>query len=257
MTGSHYERYAVVTGGADGIGWAVARALRAAGRPVVLADLDGDRAQTRCAGDAGLAAIALDVSDGTAVADAFARLLHERGPLGLLVNNAGIRHQGPLASVADDEWARVIGTNLGGAFHCLKAAGGQMLDAGGGVVVNMVSIAAARGMEERAPYAAAKAGLVSLTQSAAVEWGRRGVRVNAVGPSYVETAMMREAFDRGLVDEATVVERIPLGRVASADEVAAATCFLASEQASYLNGHVLWVDGGFLANHGIPPARRS
>lgn len=245
------ERYAVVTGGADGIGWAIAQALREAGREVVLADVDAERARERCAGDAGLDSLALDVADGAAVARAFAALEVERGPLGLLVNNAGIRSQGTLDALEDEEWARVLGVNLGGAFHCLKAAGRQLLAAGGGAIVNVVSVAAERGVPARGAYAAAKAGLVSLTRTAAVEWGGRGVRVNAVGPGYVETSLLRGAIERGQLDEAAILARVPSGRIGTPAEMAAAVCFLASDAASYVNGQTLWVDGAFLVDYGV------
>jgi 3-oxoacyl-[acyl-carrier protein] reductase len=245
------KRYAVVTGGADGLGWTVTGALLTRGWEVVLADIDGSRARERAATDERLGAIALDVSDGAAVAAAFAALEAERGPLGLLVNNAGIHRPGRIEDLPDDDWRAVIGVDLDGAFYCLKAAGKQMLAAGGGVIVNTVSVAAERGVPGRSPYACAKAGLVALTRSAAVEWAGRGVRVNAVGPGYVETALLRGAIDTGRLVEADIVDRIPAGRIATPGEIAEVVCFLASDAASYVNGQTLYVDGGFLADYGV------
>jgi len=245
------RRFAVVTGGADGIGWTIAEALRAEGREVVLADVNGARAAERCADDPGLAAIELDVADGDAVAHAFTRLEAERGPLGLLVNNAGVRHVATLDELTDADWARVMSVNLSGAFHCLKAAGRQLRTAGGGAIVNVVSVAAERGVPGRGAYAAAKAALASLTRTAAVEWAERGVRVNAVGPGYVDTPLLRDPIERGELDEGAIVARIPSKRIGTPREIADVVCFLASDRASYVNGQTIWIDGGFLVDYGV------
>jgi 3-oxoacyl-[acyl-carrier protein] reductase len=142
--------------------------------------------------------------------------------------------------------------NLNGTFHCMQAAGRRMLHAGSGAIVNVVSIAAERGQGGRSPYAASKAAIVSLTKTAAVEWAARGVRVNAVGPGYVETQLIRDAIQNRAIDAAALLARTPASRMAQPEEIARAIRFLASDDASFVTGHVLYVDGGFLADFGVP-----
>jgi 3-oxoacyl-[acyl-carrier protein] reductase len=174
------------------------------------------------------------------------------GRLDALVNNAGIQRHGPLETLPFENWKAVLDVNLNGAFSCLQIAGPHMLEQGSGAIVNVASVAAMRGAAGRAAYAASKAAIVSLTRTAAVEWASRGVRVNAVAPGYVETDLIATFVAAGRLDLSPVVERTPARRLATPAEIAKAIRFLASDDASYVNGHVLSVDGGFLADYGVP-----
>lgn len=243
--------YAVVTGGADGLGWTIAELLVQRGWEVVLADRNATLGTQRAALSAQLEFIELDVSDGAEVESAFQALADERGPLSLLVNNAGIQRAGSLVDLTDADWRAIMGVDLDGAFYCLKAAGRQMVAAGRGSAVNIVSVAAERGVAARAAYAAAKAGLVSLTRSAAVEWAPHGIRVNAVGPGYVDTVMLQDAIASGRLHADEILERIPQSRFAKPADIASVVAFLSSDEASYINGQTIYVDGGFLAEYGV------
>jgi 3-oxoacyl-[acyl-carrier protein] reductase len=239
---------ALVTGGARGLGWAIGTCLRDAGWQVVAADLVPGETQ---AGEAGMAYRELDVCDRDQVSSTLTAVAEELGSLDLLVNNAGITRHRPLVDLSWEDWSAVVDVNLHGAFNCLQAAGHIMIEREGGVIVNVASVAAERGAAGRAPYATTKAALVGLTRSAAVEWAPHGVRVNAVGPGYVDTGVLRAAIDSGTLDPADVLERIPAGRLAEPAEIGAMVSFLASPQAAYITGQVLYVDGGFLADYGV------
>lgn len=243
---------AVVTGGARGLGWAVGTCLRDDGWQVVAADLDPGETET---GDSGITFRRMDVTDRDQVTSTLGAVVDELGGLDLLVNNAGVTRHRPLVELTWEDWSAVVDVNLHGAFNCLQAAGRLMIERGGGVIVNIASVAAERGAAGRAPYATTKAALVGLTRSAAVEWAPHGVRVNAVGPGYVDTGVLRAAIASGTLDPADVLERIPAGRLAEPAEIGAVVSFLASPRAAYITGQVLYVDGGFLADYGVPVKR--
>jgi NAD(P)-dependent dehydrogenase (short-subunit alcohol dehydrogenase family) len=242
---------AVVTGAAQGIGRRVAEALAEEEYALALVDLrepTDTLASVRARGADALD-IACDVSadaDVTAAADA----VRERfGRVDVLVNNAGISWIAPAEDTAPEDWRRVLDVNLTGPFLLCRAFGRMMLEAGAGSIVNVASIAGLRGVADRAAYNASKHGLVGLTRTLAAEWGGRGVRVSAVCPGWVKTEM--DAADQatgGYVDS-DIVEQVPMGRFAAADDVAAAVVFLADPARSgFVNGVALPVDGGWAAD---------
>lgn len=247
--GQSGERSAIVTGGAGGLGWAICERLAAAGWRVAAGDLAPALAAAEL--PAGVLGLELDVRERASIEAAIDRAEAVLAPLGLFVNNAGVTARGALAEFPEAEWLRLLDINLNGAFRGTQAAAARLLDRGG-AIVNLASVAWARGAVGRAAYGVAKAGVVSLTQAAAVEWGRRGVRTNAVAPGYVLTELNREAFARGAIDREAVLARVPSGRFGEPAEVGEAVAFLASPAAAYVNGHVLTVDGGFLAEYGVP-----
>ena len=239
---------AIVTGGTQGIGWAIASRLAAEGWSVVAADLVPGNTSDK---GSAIGYRELDIRDQALVGAAFTEIASTYGHLELLVNNAGIQIHGPTESLPLESWRDVVDVNLHGTFNCLQAAGRIMLAAGSGSIVNIVSVAADRGAAGRAPYAATKAAIVSLTRTAGTEWAARGVRVNAVGPGYVDTGVYRAAVAKGQLDQAAILDRIPMRRLAQADEIAATVSFLASPAASYITAQTLYVDGGYLNDYGV------
>jgi 3-oxoacyl-[acyl-carrier protein] reductase len=236
---------ALVTGAARGIGAASARRLAAGGWPVAInyrSDADGARRVAAAITEAGgrATAIEADVVDPQQLDGLFREVEKRFGPILVLVNNAGVRADGLAPQLGDDEWSRVIETNLSAAFRATRRALGPMLRARFGRVVNIASIVGPRANAGQANYAASKAGLIGFTKTVAVEVARRGVTVNAVAPGFVETQLTDGVGD-GLV------KAIPARRVGTPDEIAACVGFLASEDASYVTGTTLTVDGGLSA----------
>jgi Dehydrogenases with different specificities (related to short-chain alcohol dehydrogenases) len=239
------EGCALVTGAARGIGAATARALSAQGWPVAVNYRQDREAAERLVEELeqqGGQAVACqaDVGDVAAVGELFRSLQQDLGPVLVLVNNAGMRADGLAPQLGEEEWAQVIDTNLSGAYRTTKLALGPMLRARFGRIVNVASVVGPRANAGQANYAASKAGLIGFTKTVAVEVARRGVTVNAVAPGLIETKLT-EGISNGLA------ERIPARRTGTPDEVAACIGFLASEQAAYVTGATLTVDGGLSA----------
>ncbi|MDP4023794.1 SDR family oxidoreductase [Methylobacterium sp. NEAU 140] len=252
------DRTALVTGAARGIGLAAARRFLADGWRVALLDIDGPAVEAAAAAlDRPEATLALtaDVSDPEAVAAAIGRVAERFGRLDALVNNAGIAVFKPLLETRFAEWSRVLAVNLSGPFLCTQAAAPVMAAGGGGAVVNITSISGLRASTLRVAYGTSKAGLAHLTKQQAVELGELGIRVNAVAPGPVDTAMAKAVHSPEIRKDYR--DAIPLGRYGLEEELAETIVFLCSERASYVTGQVLAVDGGFdAAGIGLPTLRR-
>ncbi|MCL4504414.1 MAG: SDR family oxidoreductase [Chloroflexi bacterium] len=242
----------VVTGAGQGIGKAIATHLAGDGYAVVIADIREDVARKSADELANLGyrvAIArTDVSDPESCNQMIASAVKEYGRVDALVNSAGISKPGPSLDVTPEDWQRMMNIQLNGTFYCCQAAGRQMVKQGwGGCIVNITSVTAQAAFPQRASYCTAKAGVDMLTKVLAIEWAQYKIRVNAVGPSHTETDMTRTLAAQGLYDIGTVSKRIPMGRLASVDDIANGVSFLCSEKASFITGQALYVDGGYLA----------
>jgi NAD(P)-dependent dehydrogenase (short-subunit alcohol dehydrogenase family) len=235
---------ALVTGAGSGIGRATCLRLRREGALVALLDIDGEAAATVAEELGGGPVVVADVSDGEAMDAAVQRVAAELGGLSILVNNAGVGAVKPLHRYSDREYDRIVDVSMRGTFNGIRAAVPTMLEAGRGSIVNLSSISGMRPTRGEAPYAASKAAVIALTQSAALEYGPT-LRVNCVSPGLIETPLTapimgdektRAGFDR----------RTPLGRVGTAEDVASVIAFLCSDMAAYVTGINLPVDGGSL-----------
>lgn len=237
---------ALVTGGASGIGWAIAQAFVGQGARVAIADLNADAA-TECAHTLGEAAVAyrLDVREADSVRAVVDRAVADLGRLDVLVNSAGIGPLAPAEDLGPEVWNPTLDVNLRGTFLVAQAVGRQMLADGGGSIINLGSQAASAALDQHAAYSASKAGVLGLTRALAFEWGGRGVRVNSISPTVVMTELGRYGWSGAKGD--AFKKLIPTGRFAEPDEIAAAALFLASDNSLMINGIDLPVDGGFLA----------
>ncbi len=228
---------ALVTGGSRGIGRAVVLELVGAGANVTLSYRSGKDEAEEVARETGAIAVQADVSDP----EAAKRLVDDAGELDILVNNAGVTRDGLIARMSDEDWHEVIGTNLNGVFHTCRAAVRGMMRRRSGSIVNISSVVGVRGNPGQTNYSASKAAIIGFTKALARELGTRGVRANVVAPGYVDTRLTQAISEdmRGLM-----LANTPLGRFGSPGDVAAAVRFLCSEEASFITGEVLLVDGG-------------
>ena len=251
------EKVALVTGAARGIGLAAAKRFLADGWRVALLDIETETLRatmTALAKPDATLALACDVSDAKAIAAAVGKVSERFGRLDALVNNAGIAIFKPLLETTHDDWNRVLAVNLSGPFICTQAAAPLMREHGGGAIVNITSISGLRASTLRTAYGTSKAGLAHLTKQFAVELATLGIRVNAVAPGPVDTAMAKAVHTRAI--RADYHDTIPLNRYGLEEELAEAIFFLCSERASYITGQVLAVEGGFEATGiGLPTLR--
>lgn len=238
-------RLALVTGGGTGVGLGIATCLAQAGARVVIT---GRRADVLADGVARLGsqvvAVAADVTDLRSVPELVRGIETDHGPIDVLVNNAGNHLKKPAETLTDQEFASVIDVHVAGGFAMAREAGRGMLDRGAGSIVFVSSMNAVIGMPQVAAYSAAKAALTGLVRSLAVEWASRGVRVNAIVPGWVDAGMAQRVLSADAERRARVLERTPMGRLASAEEIGWAVVYLASDAAGFVTGAMLPVDGG-------------
>jgi 2-hydroxycyclohexanecarboxyl-CoA dehydrogenase len=244
-------RVAVVTGAASGMGLAIARHLAARGHRIGVLDVQADAAlraaaELRATGAAAIAAPA-DVTDRRAVDAALDTVRAELGPIHIMVTSAGLDSFEPFSDITIESWERILAINLTGTFHCLQAAVPDMVAAGWGRMVTISSSSAQSGAVHMAHYVASKAGVVGLTKALALELARHGITVNNVPPGVIDTPMSRRAEASGGIGNVDkIARRIPVGRVGTPEDIAAVCGFLCSEEASYVTGQVVGVNGGMV-----------
>jgi gluconate 5-dehydrogenase len=242
---------ALVTGSSDGLGLAMARGLAAAGASVILNGRDEKRLANAAATFARdghkVRTRSFDVADEAAVLSAFEHFDAEGVAIDILVNNAGIQFRKPMVDLKTDEWRRVIEIHLTGSFQVGREAGKRMIARGrGGKIINIASLASEVARATISPYVAAKGGVRMLTRSMAAEWAKHDIQANAIGPGYIATEMNRALLDDPKFD-AWVKSRTPSGRWGKPEDLIGVTVFLASRASDYVNGQIIYVDGGLLA----------
>ena len=243
-------RTALVTGSSRGLGRAIAQGLAEAGAAVILNGVDAGRLETaaaemRAAGHE-VAEAGFDVTDEAAVVDAFARFDADGRTVDILVNNAGIQLRKPMVELSVAEWQRVIDTNLTSAFVVGREAARRMIGRGRGKIVNIGSLTSELARATVSPYTVAKGGIKMLTKAMAAEWGEHGIQANAIGPGYMITDMNQALIDDPKFD-AWVKGRTPARRWGRPDELAGTAVFLASAASDYVNGQIIYVDGGMIS----------
>ncbi len=248
---SLHGRIAVITGGASGIGLAISRRLAQDGASVAVFDVDYAGAQRLVkqlhADGSSALAVAVDVSDRRQVDRAVREVRDKLGPIQVLVNCAGIEAFEPFQSITEASWDRIMAVNLKGTFNCTQAIVSDMIEARWGRIINISSSSAQSGAAKMTHYAASKAGMIGFTKALALELGRAGVTVNTIPPGSIDTPMLRRAAKAGHLGGAAVEQvgaTTPVGRAGTPEDIAAACAFLASEEAGYITGQVIGVNGG-------------
>ncbi len=251
MTGRLLDKVALITGAGRGIGQAIARKMAAEGAAVVLAELDPQTAQAAadalCAEGYSALAVPTNITREGDVQNAVQRALERFGKLNILVNNAGKNFYYDAATMTGAEWDDAMAVDVKGAWLCCKYAIPPMIAQGGGAIVNIASIHARMTVEGMFPYAAAKAAITGMTRSLALDLGRKNIRVNAISPGWVRTALVQEWFETQpdpKAAEESVLRVQPMGRIATPEEIANVVAFVASDEASFVTGAELFVDGG-------------
>ena len=239
------KKVAVVTGGGSGIGRAIAERLAKDGIAVAVLDLNQEAADEVAASVGGLG-VGVDVADRSRVEAAVQQVRDELGPVTVLVNNAGVPYFGRFLEVTLDEWEKVLRVNLTGTFHVTQVVLPDMIEARWGRIVNISSSSAQGGQQLMTPYVSSKAGMIGLTKSLALEFGPKGVTVNTIPPGFIDTPMLRDSESKGLLGGPIedVEKATPVRRAGLPEDIAAATAFLVSDEASYVTGQIIGVNGG-------------
>ena len=247
---SEIIRTALVTGGASGMGMATSLRLAREGRRVAIVDIDGEGAERvaqkiiRAGGEA--LGVRADISDKAAIDAALTAIRAALGPVTILVNNAAVENFCPILEIEEDNWDKVMAVNLRGVYLLTQAVLPDMIAAGWGRIINISAFGAQIGAAEMAHYTASKGGVIALTRSLAVELGAKGITVNSVSPGFIDTPMARRAIEGGKfqVSAEQIVAGYPIPRLGLPEEIAAACCFLAADDAGYITAQVLGVNGG-------------
>jgi NAD(P)-dependent dehydrogenase (short-subunit alcohol dehydrogenase family) len=245
------DKIVVITGAGRGLGLGMARRFGQEGAQVVIAELNPDTGARAAASlqDEGISAVfkPLDVSKPEQSIALVEQVVNEYERIDVWVNNAGIAHKAPAESISIEAWDESIAVMLSGVFYCSQAVGKQMLAQGSGTIVNIASVGGLQHIEGRVAYSVPKAGVIMLTQALGIEWAKRGVRVVGVAPGVVMTELVQKGIDEGTAKMDAYLHRTPMRRLGMVDEIAEAVLFLASDQASYIVGEVMRVDGGWAA----------
>lgn len=245
-------RRALVVGGGGGIGGAIAHAFADFGAEVAIADLDAERARQTALGcvrpeRAEAFGVAIDVTNPASVAEAVATVEQRLGQIDILVNSAGINIRKPVIDYTPDEFMKILNVNLSGVFYVTQAVARGMLERGYGRILSIGSVSSLLGHPHHAPYAATKGGIAIMTKAMATEWATTGVTVNALGPAYTETGLIREYIANPAIRD-EIVSTIPMGRLGSPTDIAGAAVYLCSDAAGFVTGQTLFVDGGRTAD---------
>ncbi len=244
------SRVAVVTGGGSGMGRAICHHLARQGRQVAVLDINGDAAdevakEVRAEGGTAVGA-RVDVSDRAAIDAALGEVRTALGPIGIMVTSAGIEGFEDFLDIDTESWDRMIAVNLTGTFHCLQAAVPDMIEAGWGRIVTISSSSAQSGTRRMSHYVASKGGVIALTKALALDLAPKGITVNTIPPGVIDTPMMRRPMESGaMASMEQVLARAPLGRAGTPDDIAVACAFLCSEEAGYITGQQINVNGGW------------